>query len=97
MNPDREFEVELGPLWTWMPDKALYWELVTDDADRRPCRQTSGQPGRKACGRPSVARMDRSLNLGYRRWWHYCEAHLYGRQIRNGQLMARVVYRVGQP
>jgi hypothetical protein len=68
----------------------LGWRLVTG----KKCRSGAG-PGRKACGRPSVA----ELNRGYRRqqpaWWAYCEWHLYGRWAEDGQIMHWVLVEDG--
>jgi len=54
------------------------------------CRQVSGQPGRRACGRPAVAELLRPI--GHKpgdsgTWWAYCEQHLYGRWVEDGSVM----------
>lgn len=50
---------------------------------------------RRACGKPSVAKMNRgktsytggSVGKTSEAWWHYCADHLYGRWIEDGRLM----------
>ena len=47
--------------------------------------------GRKACGRPSVAELDRSHIAGRSRWFAYCPDHLYGRFIEDGKVMCWIL------
>jgi hypothetical protein len=63
------------------------------DEGRR-CRR-AGRHG-KACGKPSVASLNRPRRLratDYRQerqvdsWWPYCPSHLYGRWIESGNVM----------
>lgn len=80
---------ELEQSWVWVPTEAAddSWELV-GRGESRPCRWGAG-PGKPACGRPSVARLNRG-HRGATRWWHYCERHLYGRRVVGGVLWVRV-------
>lgn len=69
------------------------WRLVTG----KRCRLQ--QHGRKACGQPSVAELNRgryrSMARGdYRRidqWWAYCGEHLYANWIEDGKVMHWIV------
>lgn len=56
------------------------WRLVTGKV----CRFRSAWRG-PACGRPSAAEFLRGWNRPA--WWAYCEQHLYGRWIEDGQVM----------
>lgn len=92
----------LGFRWSWVPSREVpsrgRWELV-DPQDARPCRFVAG-PNRRSCKRPSVARLDRRIGTRtYREqagpnWWHYCERHLYGQRIYDGQLETQVLTEV---
>lgn len=72
--------------WGPIPDGC---ELVAVPADGwridtgQRCRRASA--GRKACGRPSVASLERGTTRKQR--WAYCIDHLYGRWIEDGQVM----------
>jgi hypothetical protein len=58
----------------------LRWRL----ASGRKCRAGAGG-GHNACGRPCVAELRRAaIRVA---WWAYCEQHLYGRWIEDGQVM----------
>jgi hypothetical protein len=63
-----------GFVRVWLPDSG--WETVSEreGLDRR-CRWGAGFH-RRACGKPSVAKLRRSNG-----WWHYCADHLYGRRL----------------
>jgi hypothetical protein len=54
------------------------------------CRAASG-PGHRACGKPSVAALNRGRHTADRgrvqSWWAYCAEHLYGRWIEDGHVM----------
>lgn len=44
----------------------------------------------RACGRPSVAELNRPARQHGRlldNWWAYCASHLYGRWIEDGKIM----------
>lgn len=61
----------------WVVDKG--WKI---GGDGRICRQ-------RRCGNLAVAalrRTNRRCTAGWN-WWHYCELHLYGREIRDGIVM----------
>ena len=71
------------------PETTLEWRL----ASGKKCRSRGGRG--KACGRPCVAELNRVRYASYTRsdlrrlpsWWAYCEQHLYGRWIEDGQIM----------
>jgi hypothetical protein len=67
-------------------EDSLHWRIATDaEHDARRCRWGAGGGG-PGCGRAPVA----ALNRGWRdrdAWWFYCEEHLYGRWIEDGQVM----------
>jgi len=67
----------------WVPDQR--WRVVTDpeEAHRYRCRWGAGS-GRRACGKVSVAAIDR-----HNGWWRYCGEHLYGHRIQDGQVLYR--------
>ena len=60
----------------------LHWRL----ASGKRCRWGAGFH-MKACGRPCVAELNRSSFKGRKNWWAYCELHLYGRWIEDGQVL----------
>ena len=76
------YEAPEGHEWTWAP-AGDDWKLTAPE-ESRPCRWGAGYH-KPACGRPSVA----ALRRGFTRpsWWHYCEEHLYGRIIVDGQIL----------
>lgn len=77
-----------GHRYEWVPepgDGYLAWRVVLP-VDARPCRMLRVH-GRKACGKPSVARMLRSQPPSDN-WWHYCGNHLYGRIVHDGRVWA---------
>lgn len=89
--------VPAGLRWAWEPGGGQGWRVLDEDEERRPCRHGAG-PGRKACGRPSVAKLNRgrwSVQRGTTSsWWHYCADHLYGRVLVDGVLYVRILHRV---
>jgi hypothetical protein len=62
--------------WHWEVHPANGWRLVTG----KRCR-AGASPSQKACGRPSVAELDRGT------WWAYCEQHLYGKWVEGGRVV----------
>lgn len=74
----------------WVPSSG--WKLVDEvEGDRYRCRWGGGG-GSRACGRPSVAALNRGRHTWMGRvdqWWHYCAEHLYGRRIENGVVLHR--------
>lgn len=64
----------------WVPEDDPAWTAHDGPRDYRRCRWM--MPGRRACGKPSVATLKRGTT---QRWW-YCEDHLYGRKWRDGLL-----------
>ena len=72
------------------PERTLEWRL----ASGKPCRS-----GRPSCKRPCVAELNRGVHFPGRvrrdRWWAYCERHLYGRWIEDGQIMHWVLVEDG--
>jgi hypothetical protein len=68
------------------PPEGLEWVVDPNwqvTSEGRMCR-------RHGCLHTAVARLDRSHGYGAtRRWWHYCEWHLYGREIRDGKVVWR--------
>jgi hypothetical protein len=54
--------------------------------------------GRRTCRRDSVAALNRHQRRHGRTvdaWWPYCERHLYGRWIENGQVMCWILRKIG--
>jgi hypothetical protein len=92
-----------GHTMSWVTNKLLAaegrdvpdgYELVAvADPDWRPdsghgCRRQG--PGRRACGEPSVAALNRGRKTRHGRvddFWTYCVDHLYGRWVESGQIM----------
>jgi hypothetical protein len=75
------------------PLRGHHWE-ATAEQEHLKWRLASGKPcrsGRPSCKRPCVAEINRGVVFPGRarkdRWWAYCEQHLYGRWIENGQIM----------
>jgi hypothetical protein len=70
----------------WQPEsstRGLPWTTKQPTKAHR-CRFQTG-PERAICGQPAVAWLNRSR--GERPiWWAYCEDHMYGRRISNGQV-----------
>jgi hypothetical protein len=64
----------------------LDWRVGRPGVESRRCRQTGVWTGRRVCGRPAVAELKRNHGSGTR-WWAYCERHLYGRWIEDGQIL----------
>jgi hypothetical protein len=93
IRPEPHAEPPEGYAWAVREDM-LQWRLVTG----KRCRFQAG-PRRKACGRPSVAELNRTqqrripLESGNwtwhtkDSWWAYCEDHLYGRWIEDGKIV----------
>lgn len=76
--------------WGWERD--TNWRLATEDEQReRHCRR----PG---CTRRPVAAILRPLyGSGGRHWWLYCDWHLYGHRIANGQVESRRLRPLEEP
>ena len=51
----------------------------------KPCRWGSRYNG--FCKLPSVAKLYRAGHGWVGTWWHYCAAHMYGREVRDGKVM----------
>ncbi|HEY6493291.1 MAG TPA: hypothetical protein VIZ43_08465 [Trebonia sp.] len=62
------------------------WRVATG----KRCRGCCGG-GRKACGQPSAAELDRSHIAGRQRWYAYCANHAYGRFVESGQVMCWIL------
>jgi hypothetical protein len=63
----------------------MHWRLT---AGKR-CRWGAGCHTR-ACGRPCAAEVNRGAHVRGKfvsRWWAYCERHMYGRWIEDGQIL----------
>jgi len=77
------------------------WVVLTDE-DRPPCRAGAG-PRLPACGRPSVAALHHHVERGSAGtgsqdlWWAYCENHLYGHWIDDGQVYVWMLRPVPTP
>jgi len=80
-----DLEVWEGFEYVAVPEPALEWRVMTGWR----CRYGAA-PGKKACGRPAVAEMNRA-SYGQPRWWAYCENHLYGRWIEDGHMMCWIL------
>jgi hypothetical protein len=57
------------------------WRLQSDGQ----CRADASRYT-KMCGRPAVAALRRPHGRTGYAWWAYCERHLYGRWLEDGQL-----------
>lgn len=62
-----------GYRYEWQADPR--WKC---DPGVRNCRQSH-------CGKPAEAALNRG-STDQPKWWYYCEDHLYGRRIQNGQV-----------
>lgn len=62
-------------------ESAGHWQL----AEGKRCRAGASR-GRKACGDPSIAELNRGTDQ-YPAWWAYCPSHLYGQWVEDDQLM----------
>lgn len=76
--------------WT-REDESLLASLVLLDPGEEPKRCRWSMADRRACGAPSVAKIDRASTRWtgeeHRpRWWHYCRDHLFGRVLVDGVL-----------
>jgi hypothetical protein len=81
-NPPPGYRAEWAPDTHWTTDPAV----TTGNG----CRFTVG-PGRKVCGQPAVAALNRRHHIAGAKpnWCCYCGEHLYGRRIRVGVVEAR--------
>lgn len=66
--------------YVWVPDRR--WTTEPEIIEGKRCRMRGGG---KNCQRAAVAALARSNG-----WWCYCDRHLYGRRLENGQVEARV-------
>ena len=85
-------EAPEGYEWRWEPVKdgngySGDWRPVSPE-ESMPCRWMES---RRSCKRPSVAKLDRARNPQKRRWWHYCEDHMYGRVLVDGVIYSSVL------
>ena len=75
-HPGEGFHLEAAPKPGWRLD------------EYRRCRW---MVGRRSCGKPSVAALNRGQYIRYRgrvdSWWGYCADHLYGNWIEDDQVM----------
>lgn len=62
------------------PVLADRWQLVIG---YKRCRLLQG---RKACGAPAVAEINRAQHGKRDNWWAYCPHHMFGRWIEDGQV-----------
>lgn len=70
-----------APERVWVPDRR--WTTEPEIIAGRLCRmRLAGVP----CRRPAVAAIAR----GHGGWWCYCDRHLYGRKLEDGQVLAEV-------
>jgi hypothetical protein len=72
-----------GFRYVWVPDEGWRVNPSREEGLLHRCRWGAGYRS-KACGRPSVAALNRRRHVGRGRvdsWWHYCEQHLYGRRL----------------
>lgn len=78
--------------YVWVPTRllSLRWKLLADWEEPKACRRRLSGAGYVVCRRPSVARLWRPRYPKTGTWWHYCEQHLYGREIHDGVLMSQV-------
>lgn len=80
----------------WTPtavaERGTNWQVLPPGTPPRRCRYWTSPT--QVCGSPSVARMLLVVNR-VEQWWHYCEAHLYGRRIRDGVLETQTLQPIG--
>jgi hypothetical protein len=82
--PDRE--VPEGYELVAVPEDSLRGGLEWRLATGMRCRMlTAGH----CCKRPSVAEIDRGRTRP--QWWAYCESHMFGRWVENGQVMTWIL------
>lgn len=83
-RPDPPEYIAAHPDWgkpVAEPEPETAWRLVSG----KRCRAGAGYHS-PACGKPSVAEMNRRTWRGRDRWWAYCGEHLYGRWIEDGRV-----------
>lgn len=74
------------------PPAGYVWRVVPAHdgwrvgGEGRQCRYVGHTP-RKRCPKPAVASLLRPFGRKAPRPWHYCEDHLYGRWIEDGQVV----------
>ena len=70
----------------WQPDSN--WRTLSPDSEKT-CRDLT-RIDRKpvVCRAPAKAEFLRFYRNGKNQWWAYCEDHLFGREIRDGVVMA---------
>lgn len=70
------------------PPAGYVWVAVADAEWRvkggRRCRLMQG---RRGCGAPSVAEMNRARHRMPDNWWAYCPDHLFGRWVEDGVVL----------
>lgn len=85
-----------GYHWIAVPERnagLLAWRL--SDGEHR-CRAGASRHI-KACGRPAMAALNRRMtSSGRDNWWHYCEEHMFGRWIEDGQIWTWVLREIGE-
>jgi len=95
-------DVPEGFVRFWVPCRTLpsdrAWEVI-NPADAKQCRWVDGG---QRCTAQSVARLDRTWRTSDQRdakprWWHYCEDHLYGRRIQDGEIWMQIVAPADSP
>jgi hypothetical protein len=89
-RPPVPFDAPAG--YEWVVQRDDHWSTNGELLAGRGCRYFVGGAARgvpkRGCGRPSVAVMFRRHGGGTRRVpWAYCERHLYGRWIEDGQVV----------
>lgn len=83
-----------GYHWVAMPEPTSGYNAWRLSDEGRRCRWGSS-PGKPACRQPAVAKLNRRTWRGDDRWWHYCEDHMYGRWVEDGQIWCWVLREIG--
>jgi hypothetical protein len=94
VRPDPQREVPDGFELVAVADPD--WRPVIGKRCRRRGGPQMGVAGNHllACGKPSVAELNRGRYVRYKRvdsWWAYCPAHLYGRWFEDGKVMVWIL------
>jgi len=82
-----------GLEYVWLPEDDERWVVLEQPSTIYVCR------GQHLCPNPPVLRLNRAsrsrTDTLRPRWWYYCEAHAFGRRIRDGKLEVRKLVKKG--
>lgn len=85
-RPSPPNEAPSGYVWVPVPEDGRWQPLRVTVAPGVPGLRCRLMTARHQCGKPAVARLNRSTS-GTPNWWAYCAEHMFGRWVEDGAVM----------